>query len=81
LSDNVEQVLATSGELDLVVVAGNEIAHFYAYDGSERRLFGRSKTMKVSSSKRLPESYVGLAAKTTSCCLTTRCETNSASQL
>lgn len=63
LSDNVEQVLATSGELDLVVVAGNEIAHFYAYDGSERRLFGRSKTMKVSSSKRLPESYVGLAAK------------------
>ena len=45
-----QQVLAATGETDLVMVSGTEIAHFYAYDGNQKRYFGRSRIRKSASS-------------------------------
>ena len=58
-----EQALASSGEMDLVLVCGTEIAHFYAYDGSQKRHFGRSRILKVGAGSRLPDDYAVLAGK------------------
>ena len=58
-----EQALATSGEMDLVLVSATEIAHFYAYDGSQKRFFGRSQLLKVAAGSRLPDDYAVLAGK------------------
>ena len=58
-----EQALATAGEMDLVVVAETEIAHFYAYDGTQKRYFGRSQILKVGAGSRLPDDYAVLAGK------------------
>jgi hypothetical protein len=58
-----EQALAVTGEMDLVLVSGTEIAHFYAYDGSQKRYFGRSRTLKVGAGSRLPDDYAVLAQK------------------
>lgn len=58
-----EQVLAASGEMDLVLVSGTDVGHFYAYDGSQKRYFGRSRILNVGAGTRLPESYAVLAGK------------------
>ena len=58
-----EQALATSGEMDLVFLSGTEIAHFYAYDGSQKRHFGRSQILKVGAGSRLPNDYAVMAGK------------------
>lgn len=58
-----EQVLAATGEMDLVLVSGNDIAHFYAYDGSQKRYFGRSRILNVGAGNRLPDNYAVLAGK------------------
>lgn len=58
-----EQVLAAAGEMDLVLVSDTEIAHFYAYDGSQKRYFGRSRILKVADASRLPEDYAVLLGK------------------
>jgi hypothetical protein len=58
-----EHALAASGEMDLVLVSDIEIAHFYAYDGSQKRYFGRSRILKVAGGSRLPDDYALLAEK------------------
>ncbi|MCP1838761.1 hypothetical protein ACVIHI_008314 [Bradyrhizobium sp. USDA 4524] len=58
-----EQVLAPTGEMDLVLVSGTDIAHFYAYDSSQKRYFGRSRILDVGAGTRLPDSYAVLAGK------------------
>lgn len=59
-----EQALAAAGEMDLVLVCGTEIAHFYAYDGNQKRYFGRSRILKVGAvGSRLPDDYAVLAGK------------------
>jgi molybdopterin/thiamine biosynthesis adenylyltransferase len=58
-----EQALATSGEMDLVLVSATEIAHFYAYDGSQKRCFARSRLLKVGAGSRLPDDYAVLPGK------------------
>jgi molybdopterin/thiamine biosynthesis adenylyltransferase len=58
-----EQVLAATGEMDLVMVSETEIAHFYAYDGNQKRYFGRSRILKVGVGSRLPDEYAVLAGK------------------
>lgn len=58
-----EQTLAPSGEMDLVLVSATEIAHFYAYDGSQKRCFARSRLLKVAAGSRLPDDYAVLAGK------------------
>ncbi|TIP29638.1 MAG: hypothetical protein E5X67_06265 [Mesorhizobium sp.] len=58
-----EQALATTGEMDLVLVSGADIAHFYAYNGNQKRYFGRSRILKVGTGSRLPDDYSGLAGK------------------
>jgi molybdopterin/thiamine biosynthesis adenylyltransferase len=58
-----EQVLAATGEIDLVLVSATEIAHFYAYDSNQKRYFGRSRILKVGAGSRLPDDYAGLAEK------------------
>jgi len=58
-----EQVLAATGEMDLVMVSGTEIAHFYAYDGNQKRHFGRSRILKVGVGSRLSDDYGILAGK------------------
>ncbi|WP_316186682.1 MULTISPECIES: ThiF family adenylyltransferase [unclassified Bradyrhizobium] len=58
-----EQVLAATGEMDLVMVSQTEIAHFYAYDGNQKRHFGRSRTLKVGVGSRLRDDYAVLAGK------------------
>jgi sulfur-carrier protein adenylyltransferase/sulfurtransferase len=58
-----EQVLAATGEMDLVMVSGTEIAHFYAYDGNQKRYFGRSRILKVGVGSRLSDDYAILAGK------------------
>lgn len=59
-----EQALAAAGEMDLVLVCGTEIAHFYAYDGNQKRYFGRSRILKVGAvGSRLPDDYAVLARK------------------
>ncbi|QHP66370.1 hypothetical protein EI171_02435 [Bradyrhizobium sp. LCT2] len=58
-----ERVLAATGEMDLVLVSGNDIAHFYAYDGSQKRYFGRSRILNVGAGTRLPDNYAVLARK------------------
>lgn len=63
LSTLREHTLAASGEMDLVLVSGTEIAHFYAYDGSQKRYFGRSRILKASDGNRLPDDYTFLAGK------------------
>ena len=58
-----EQALATSGEMDLVLVSATEIAHFYAFDGSQKRSFARSRLLKVAAGGRLPDDYAVLPGK------------------
>jgi sulfur-carrier protein adenylyltransferase/sulfurtransferase len=58
-----EAALATSGEIDLVLVSATEIAHFYAYDAGQKRVFGRSRLLKVATGSRLPDDYAVLAGK------------------
>lgn len=58
-----EQALATSGEMDLVLVSATEIAHFYAYDGGQKRCFARSRLLKAVGGSRLPEDYAVLSTK------------------
>ncbi|WP_337052580.1 ThiF family adenylyltransferase [Pseudoxanthomonas sp. USHLN014] len=58
-----EAVLATSGEMDLVLVSATEVAHFYAYDASQKRVFGRSRLLKVAAGSRLPDDYAVLNGK------------------
>jgi molybdopterin/thiamine biosynthesis adenylyltransferase len=58
-----EQALAASGEMDLVLISGIDIAHFYAYDGSQKRHFGRSRILNVGAGTRLPDNYAVLATK------------------
>lgn len=56
-----EQALAATGEMDLVLVSGADIAHFYAYDGNQKRYFGRSRILRVGTGSRLPDDYAVLA--------------------
>lgn len=58
-----EQALAATGEMDLVLVSGTDIAHFYAYDGNQKRYFGRSRILRVGAGSRLPDDYAVLAEK------------------
>ncbi|MGZ2432633.1 ThiF family adenylyltransferase [Neorhizobium petrolearium] len=59
-----EQALAATGEMDLVLISGIEIAHFYAYDGSQKRHFGRSRILKTGAlGSRLPDDCAVLAGK------------------
>jgi molybdopterin/thiamine biosynthesis adenylyltransferase len=58
-----QQVLAATGEMDLVMVSGTEIAHFYAYDGNQKRYFGRSRILKVGVGSRLSDDYAVLPGK------------------
>lgn len=58
-----EQALAASGDMDLVLVTDTDIAHFYAYDGSQKRHFGRSRILKLASVSRLPDDYAPLSGK------------------
>lgn len=58
-----EQVVAATGEMDLVMISGTEIAHFYTYDGNQKRHFGRSRTLRVGVGSRLPDDYAALAGK------------------
>lgn len=58
-----EQALASGGEMDLVFVSETEIAHFYAYDGSQKRHFSRSRILKVGTGSRLPNDYAVMAGK------------------
>lgn len=58
-----EQALAATGEMDLVLVSETEIAHFYSYDVSQKRYFGRSRILKVTAESRLPDDYAVLLGK------------------
>ncbi|WP_186259815.1 ThiF family adenylyltransferase [Burkholderia gladioli] len=58
-----ETVLATSGEMDLVLASETGIAHFYAYDTGQKRVFDRSRLLKVATGSRLPDDYASLAGK------------------
>lgn len=58
-----EAALATSGEMDLVLVSAAGIGHFYAYDAGQKRVYGRSRLLKVTAGSRLPDDYAGLAGK------------------
>jgi sulfur-carrier protein adenylyltransferase/sulfurtransferase len=58
-----DQVLAATGEMDLVLISGTEIAHFYTYDVNQKRCFGRSRILKVGVGSRLPNDYAILAGK------------------
>lgn len=58
-----EQALAATGEMDLVLISGSDIAHFYAYDGSRKRHFGRSRILNVGAGTRLPDNYAVLRTK------------------
>ncbi|CAP54067.1 ThiF family adenylyltransferase [Gluconacetobacter diazotrophicus] len=58
-----EAALAASGEMDLVLASATETAHFYAYDAGQKRVFGRSRLLKVATSDRLPDDYSLLAGK------------------
>ena len=58
-----EAALATSGEMDLVLASATGIAHFYAYDAGQKRVFGRSRLLKVATGSRLPDDYAVLAGK------------------
>lgn len=58
-----EQALAATGEMDLVLISEDDTAHFYAYDTSKKRHFGRSRTLNVRSDTRLPDSYAVLGTK------------------
>jgi molybdopterin/thiamine biosynthesis adenylyltransferase len=58
-----EQVLAATGDMDLVLVAETDIAHFYAYDGDQKRNFGRSRILRVGVGCRLPDDYAVLVEK------------------
>ena len=44
-------------------MAEADIAHFYAYDGTQKRYFGRSRILRVSAGTRLPDQYAVLADK------------------
>jgi sulfur-carrier protein adenylyltransferase/sulfurtransferase len=57
----LHKALAPSGDLDLVLVSGNAITHFYAFGAGDKRQFGCSKTFVVPAAKRLPANYVPLA--------------------
>jgi len=59
-----DQALAATGEMDLVLVSQTEIAHFYAFDGNQKRNFGRSRILKTGAiGSRLPDDYAVLAGK------------------
>lgn len=58
-----DAALVTSGEMDLVLVSATGIAHFYAYNASQKRVFGRSRLLKVTAGSRLPDDYTVLAGK------------------
>lgn len=58
-----EQTLAKTGEMDLVLVSENDIAHYFAYDSKQKRHFSQSKILKASVSSRLPDDYAALAGK------------------
>jgi hypothetical protein len=58
-----EAALATSGEMDLVLASATGIAHFYAYDAGQKRVFGRSRLLKVATGSRLPDEYAVLVGK------------------
>lgn len=58
-----EAALATIGEMDLVLASATGIAHFYAYDVGQKRVFGRSRLLKVTAGSRLPDDYAVLAGK------------------
>jgi sulfur-carrier protein adenylyltransferase/sulfurtransferase len=58
-----DATLATSGEMDLVLVSATGIAHFYAYDAGQKHVFGRSRLLKVATGSRLPDDYAVLAGK------------------
>ena len=58
-----EAALATSGEMDLVLASATGIAHFYAYDAGQKRVFGRSRLLNVATGSRLPDDYAVLAGK------------------
>lgn len=60
-----EQVLAATGDMDLVLVSETDIAHFYAYNGNQKRNFGRSRILRVGVGVgcRLPDDYAVLVEK------------------
>jgi molybdopterin/thiamine biosynthesis adenylyltransferase len=58
-----EQALAAGRDFDIVVVSDHEVLHFCAYDGSEKRHFGRARTLLMDDTSRLPEEYSLLAEK------------------
>ncbi len=58
-----EEVVAATGEMDLVMISGTEITHFYTYDGNQKRNFGRSRTLRVDVGSRLPDEHAALAGK------------------
>ncbi len=58
-----EAALATSGEMDLVFASATEITHIYACDAGQKRVFGRSRLLKVATGSRLADDYAVLAGK------------------
>ena len=58
-----EAALATSEEMDLVLTSATGIAHFCAYDAGQKRVFDRSRLLKVATGSRLPDDYAVLAGK------------------
>jgi molybdopterin/thiamine biosynthesis adenylyltransferase len=63
LTSLLPKALATSGDMDLVLIAENAVAHYYAFGADEKRQFGRSKTFIVPAAERLPATYAPLAAR------------------
>jgi molybdopterin/thiamine biosynthesis adenylyltransferase len=59
-----EMALTAGKDMDLIVVTDSELTHFYAYDASAKRHFGRSRTLVVrAAGNRTPEEYAALATK------------------
>ena len=64
LAEVRDQVVTPGAEMDLILMAGGEAAHFYAYDGDQTRYYGRSRTLlDRAGQQRLPDSYGALGAK------------------
>jgi sulfur-carrier protein adenylyltransferase/sulfurtransferase len=63
LTNLLPKALAKSGDMDLVLISGHAVSHYYAFGADEKRQFGRSKTFVVPAADRLPSTYALLAAR------------------